>query len=215
MKGTKIFVGGIQGSGKTYFVSHNLINIFKKPVVYCNHLSDWQHLDKNVTCIVNNIPTMDDLNRVCAKVKLLAIEGECDCLVIDEADWFFPNNISALRSYSTAYDLLINHRHYKKGYPHVDNPNIEGLAIILITRRPQSLPTELTETCEYLITFAIEGDNVIEKFKRIHPDYEVLLPKLKKDLHNCIFKRVGENPELISSFEVRDVDKLKGGFIIE
>ena len=70
-------------------------------------------------------------------------------------------------------DLILNHRHY-------------NLALIFITRRPQSIPTEIVESCENIFCFKIEGENVERKLKAIHPDFQILLPKLDKEKYNFL-----------------------------
>lgn len=206
MKGTKIFVGGIQGSGKTYMVANNLIPTFSKPIIYGVHPSDFAQC-KGKIVIPNNYTTAE-LDRICAIVKQKAIEGECDAFIIDEADWFLPSSREALMQYTNLYDLIINHRHYKKGYPLIDDKSKTGLALIFVTRRPQSIPTEVIESCEYIITFAIGGENVYRKFRAIDRRFDELLPLLNKDKHNFIFMRIGEEPKIYDAVELRQV---KGG----
>lgn len=209
LKETKIFVGGIQGSGKTYLSAHSIIPSFENIFVYAIHPTDFTDifLDSNqkLKIIIPSKLDMETLNQTCKTIKRKAINGECDLFVIDEADMFLPNNLQTLKKYEHFYDLTINHRHYKKGYPYKDDESIKGLAICYITRRPQSIPTEVVEQCEHLFLFAIEGDNVRDKMESIDADYKQLIPQLQKDKHNFIYKRIGYKPQIYTSCEVQNI----------
>jgi hypothetical protein len=188
----KIFVGGIQGSGKSYFTANNLIPSFHNPVIYGVHPSDYKECGNHAKVLIPRNTTIDELNKNCQLIKKMAIKGECDAFVIDEADMFFNSNFD-VNKYEHINDLILNHRHYKKGYPDEDN-NIKGLAIVIISRRPQDIPTKIIESCRYIVTFAVEGDNVVQKFKRIHPKYEELLKELKYKDYRFVFKEIGHDP---------------------
>jgi hypothetical protein len=120
-----------------------------------------------------------------------------DCIVIDEADLFIPKDMRTLQRYPNILDLMDNHRHY-------------GLAIVYISRRPQDINTGFVETSENLFLFAIEGKNVNSYMKDVHQDYETLMPQLKKENHNFIYKHLGESPRIFSKVSLK---KLKGGQI--
>lgn len=209
MKGTKINVYGIQGSGKTWCVANYLIPSFQNPIIYGVHPSDYIQA-KGIILNPKNLST-DELDRNCELIKEKAIKGECDCFVLDEADMFLGNSIESIKKYPHLYDLIINHRHYKKGYPFIDDKNLSGLAVIFITRRPQSIPTEVTESSEYYFVYAIAGENVKRKLINIHSGFRELLPFLKKDEHNFIFYRVGDNPKLYSSIRLVTKEEAKEG----
>lgn len=202
MKETKIFIAGIQGSGKTYFAANKLIPMYDNPIIYGVHPIDYKDC-KGIIVVPSNYTT-DELDRTAAIIKMKALKGECDCFVIDEADWFLCNNLEGLKKYSSLYDLIINHRHYKKGYPTINDEKLKGLGLIFITRRPQSIPTEVMESCEHIFCFAIEGDNVMKKFKSIHPKFEELIPRLSKNKHNFIYKKLGNPPHIYTDMELVD-----------
>ena len=208
----KTFVGGIQGSGKTYLTSQNLIPCFNRVIVYAVHPTDFLNIPMDETkqklkIVIPKDFKLETLNATAKKIKEFALNGECDCFVLDEADLFLPkSNETIKKNAHDFYDLLINHRHYKKGYPKVDDKNLKGLAIIIISRRPQSIPTELMEQCEHIFLFAIEGDNVTEKFRNIDGRFVNLIPNLNKDKHNFIHKRTGYEPKLYSSVSIRELE---------
>ena len=209
MKGTKINVYGIQGSGKTYCVSNFLIPQFDNPIIYGVHPSDYIQA-KGKILNPKNLST-DELDRNCQIIKELAINGKCDCFVLDEADMFLGNSIESIKKYPHLYDLIINHRHYKKGYPFIDDKSLSGLAVIFITRRPQSIPTEITESSEYYFVYAIAGENVKRKLININSKFREMIPELSKDKHNFIFYRVGDDPVLYSSIVLKERESEKGG----
>lgn len=196
---TKTGVFGIQGSGKTYIVEHELVKAYKHPIVYLIHKEDFKTCKKNVSCYVPEIKMPDGtiaLDRSPEHFNsflgliLKQIKGnfrKCDCLIIDEADLFIPKDMRTLQHYGNILDLMDNHRHY-------------GMGIIYISRRPQDINTGFVETSEHLFLFAIEGKNVIQHFKCISADYDDLIPQLNKDRHNFIYKKIGSVPTLHSGF---------------
>lgn len=189
-KSTKIFIGGIQGSGKTHLAKSKIIPAFNHVIVYAVHpidFQDVQHADTKV--LIPNDYSMETLDKTSKTIKEMAKKGACDLFILDEADLFLPQDKRTLQKYTNFYDILINHRHY-------------NLATVLISRRPQSLPAEAVEQCEFLFVFAIEGANVFERLKNIDKRYTELLPLLSKDRHNFIFKRIGSPPELFSDAKI-------------
>lgn len=195
LKNTKIFIGGIQGSGKTYHSVNYIIPAFNNVVVYAVHVDDFKDIQhKNCKVVSVSDFKMETLDKFCEKVVEVAKNGECDLFVLDEADLFLPNNLETLKSYKNFWDMTINHRHY-------------NLAILFITRRPQSIASEVVEQCEHTFLFAISGDNVKRKMRDIHSGFKPLIPHLDKDKHNFIYFRTGEEPKLYSSAEVIDEEK--------
>ena len=183
LKNVKTIVCGIQGSGKTYFTEHELITAFKNPFVYLMHKEDFKSCAKNVHVYIPQVSNKIDTSMTTLEMTISAVielgkKKKIDAFVLDEADMFLPKDIRTLQKFRNLYDLIINHRHY-------------GLALIFITRRPQSIPTEVMESSEHLFVFKIEGDNVMKKLTSIHPDFENLMPQLDKKRHNYIYKKLG------------------------
>ena len=73
----------------------------------------------------------------------LAKTGKIDVILIDEADMFFKNNHNIKEG---ATDLFANHRHYPEG---------RGVTIILMSRRPQDIPTRFVEISHFNIVFKV------------------------------------------------------------
>ena len=183
LKNVKTCVFGIQGSGKTYLTTNFLINNFKHAFIYEIHPEDFKHLQNSRHYIFKYEPAslrISTLNDVCKQVKELGKKKEIDAFILDEADLFLKNHVYIPPAIQ---DLVLNHRHY-------------NLALIFITRRPQSIPTEIVESCEHMFIFKIEGDNVIKKFKEIHPDIPPLIQKLKKEDYNFVYKHLGDTPTI-------------------
>jgi len=185
LKDVKTCVFGIQGSGKTYLVENHLLKSFKHPFVYRVHKEDFTNTKNNVYVYDALDTSLKELEQVAEIVKQLGQQKKVDCFVLDEADLFLKNMVAISPKMT---DLILNHRHY-------------GLALIFITRRPQSIPTEIVESCENIICFKIEGENVERKLKAIHPDFQTLLPKIDKEKHNFILKELGEAPKIYDKVE--------------
>jgi len=187
LKNVKTCVFGIQGSGKTYLVANYLLNNFKHPFIYEIHPEDFRHCKNAI--IYRYTPeslTINKLNEVCREVKKLGKKKKIDCFVLDEADMFIQ---SVLSIPNHLRDLILNHRHY-------------NLGLIFISRRPQSIPSEIVESSEHLFVFKIEGENVERKLNAIHPNFKNLLPKLDKEKHNFIYKHLGEEPKIFEKIEI-------------
>jgi len=194
LRNVKTCVFGIQGSGKTYLVSNNLLKNFKAPFIYEIHPEDFRHVPRALIYAYKpeNLE-IEKLNRVCKDVKYLAQKGDIDAFVLDEADMFIQSTLSIP---THLRDLILNHRHY-------------GLALIFISRRPQSIPTEIVESCEHMFVFQIEGENVERKLKSIHPDFETLIKDVSKQKHNFIYKKIGAPPVVYDAIKSKKKQKTK------
>lgn len=189
LKDVKTCVFGIQGSGKTYLTENFLLKNFKKPFIFRVHKEDFNKTKKNTYIYdCKKIGDIEELRDVVRFVIQLSKERKFfDCFILDEADLYLKSMV-ALPPELT--DLILNHRHY-------------NLGLIFITRRPQSIPTEIVESSEHLFTFKIEGENVERKLKAIHPDFKELLPKIDKEKHNFIYKKIGEKPRVIDAIKIK------------
>ena len=203
----KVGVFGIQGSGKTYFVEHELIHSFKKPFVYLMHPEDFTSCKNNVAVYIPKKTvkgkvvidrSVEHLDRVMGKFIEDAKKGKYDAFILDEASTFLPKNLATLQNKApNIIDAIDSHRHYGK-------IKGQGFAIVYMSRRPQSLPTELVETSAFLFTFAMEGKNAKEHFRTIHSDYDELLPKLSKDNHKFILKELGKPPVIYGATKLKE-----------
>lgn len=189
VKNCKICLFGLQGSGKSFFAENYLLDKFKYPVVYLMHKEDFQRRGNHVKAIIpqdehGNVDTSaKTLNQWSKKIKEWAIQGKTDAFVIDEADLFIPKDFRGLQKYSYFHDIIINHRHY-------------NLSIIFITRRPQELPTMITEQSAHYFIFHIAGKNVKEHLNRIYDNLGYLASQLKRKDYKFIHLEFGEDKPL-------------------
>ena len=185
LKNVKTCVFGIQGSGKTYFVENHLLQAFKHPFVYRVHKEDFKSTKKNVYVYDVIDTSLKELENTARLIKNYGKEKVIDAFILDEADLFLKSMVAISPNMT---DLILNHRHY-------------NLALIFITRRPQSIPTEIVETCENIFCFKVEGENVERKLRAIHPNFQTLLPKLDKNKYNFILKELGKAPQIFDKVE--------------
>ena len=175
---SKILVCGLQGSGKTYFVKHLLNSkLWKKPIFYVVNKDDGY---KDITGIYTYTPKapITEFKTFIKFVYNLIQERKIDCLVIDEADLFFSNNFE-INSFDEFNDIILNHRHFK-------------LNIVLITRRPQDLPTKIVESCKHIYIFSLEGANALKKFEDIQKNLSLEIRKLDYNKHNFVYKEIAK-----------------------
>ena len=175
-QGKKIAIFGIQGSGKTHMAKWLVRKHFKKAIVY-KVTEDWDNEQVFRYSPKNKIGEFEDFGKF---VLRAAKEGKIDCVVIDEADMFFRTNYDLSPDWN---ELILMHRHL-------------NIAIVLISRRPQDIPTRIVESCHHLFIFKIEGANVFKKFSEIHKDIPLMLSSLVYEQHNFIWKELGKNPVL-------------------
>lgn len=195
LKHKKIFIGGVTGSGKSYFTEHKLLNAFKTPLVITPHIEDYTKAHKGVLVYHLNPFTTEKLNWFIKEyVKPLAYKGKIDAFFIDEADMIIPKSIMSLQQQSLIYDMFINHRHWS-------NEKGQGIALGMITRRPQEMSTMFIEQSHHLFIFALEGKNVNQHLASIHKDFDELMPQLSCDKHNYIHKEIGQPPKLYGSIK--------------
>ncbi len=174
----KVCVFGIQGSGKTQFVKRLILDEFKKPIVY--RMSE--DFDKMLNKIHLYVPQpnkeMDEFEFFSKYVLNLAQQKKIDCVVIDEADLFFQSNWHINEHFR---NLVLKHRHY-------------GVSIILISRRPQDIPTVVVESSYYLVVYKLQGVNAIKKFKEIHKDLSDSIESLDYEKFNFVVQEIGKDP---------------------
>ncbi len=189
-KDCKICIFGIQGSGKTVFVEHYLMKKYKNPIIYLMHEEDFKERGNHVQVLIpkdneGNVDTsMKTLNQHSKWIKEQALKGEIDAFIIDEADLFILKDFRGMQKFSYFHDLVINHRHY-------------GLAMIFITRRPQELPTMITEQSAHYFIFHIAGKNVKDHLNRIFDNLGFIAQNnLSKREHNFIHLEFGEEKPL-------------------
>ena len=175
-------------------VKHILLKISFKSVQNssCNYSTFEDYTNAHKGVLVYNLEpfTTEKLNEFIKNyVKPLSYAGKIDAFFIDEADLIIPKSIMALQQYYSIYDLFINHRHWNK----IKN---NGIALGMVTRRPQEMSTVFIEQSHHLFIFSLEGKNTTEHLTAIHNDFKHLIPKLKYKSYNYIHKEIGYPPKL-------------------
>lgn len=172
LKEKKILIAGLTGSGKTEaakFLSKKF-----KTVVYTPHPDEWKK--ENVYLYRGNF--LEDFEPFMKNCKKWGKEGKIKMVIVDESDLLY-NNKQAIK---TAFkDFLINHRHYNIG-------------LIMITRRPQNLPTQIYEEFHHMFLFSFESPNVTRKLNQIYEGLGDLVKTLKFREHKFVLKTLGEAP---------------------
>lgn len=188
--GSKIQIYGVQGSGKTYFTRALLkSNVFKRPIIYVvNKDDEYSKIKKAFAYIPENaIKEFDDFIKFALKK---AKEKKIDCIVIDEADLFFRYSFEVNRI-NEFNDLVLNHRHY-------------GVSLIVISRRPQDLPTKIVESCKHTFIFKLEGANALKKFEEIEKGLANKIRALDYKSHKFIYKIIGEPSKVFPAIKVKE-----------
>ena len=176
----KIIMIGIQGSGKT-FRSKQLVKAFKRPLIYGVYPFEWENEPERIEIFIPKDFTMDTFEKFAGElIKQQEKNKTYDCLFIDDADLFFTSNFS---NYPNTNRLFISMRQL-------------GLTLIFASKRPQNLSTKVYENSDFTFVFAVEGTNVKKYLINLHEDMKILLPQLSREKHNCILKKVGEDPKL-------------------
>lgn len=185
LQAKKTCVFGIQGSGKTYFSQEGLASQFDNPLIFVVNKDDvdgWiKQPNAHVYLATNRLDVRLEFISFMKQAHKWATEGKIDAIIIDEADLFFNNNYDLDPA---SLDLVLNHRHI----------GAEGTALILLTRRPQDIPTKIVESSYYLFIFKLEGANALNRFKEIDPLIPPLIDRLDYNKHNFVVKELGKEP---------------------
>lgn len=191
LKNQKTCIFGLQGSGKTQFAMAKYKE-FKKPIVFCindDDAKDWAKLPKVFIYKADYRQIKAEMDFFIRRCRDLAREGKIDCIIIDEADMFFQTNWDINDAMN---DIVLNHRHMGK-----------GVALWLISRRPQDIPTKICESSKHLIIYKLEGANALKKFDEIHPGIRPLIEQLNYEGYEFVYKQIGKEPKLCQPVEMR------------
>lgn len=168
----KITIIGTSGSGKTVLVKQ-LAKGFKKPIVYRINAD----FDNENIYIYRPVDLYGEFNEF---IKYF-IENDYDLLILDDSDMFLGDNFE-IAKYPEFRKLIIDHRHLNK-------------TLILISKRPQNVPTKVLEDCKYTIWFKVgDGVNVQRKIKEISIKLYELMQEIKFQDYRFIIKPIGEIP---------------------
>ena len=176
-KEKKILIIGTGGSGKTIYAK-NLWNSYKLPMAYDIN-GDFKNLKGGIAYNPKDIDgeVIDFLNLY----KKISEEKKVDALFFDDADAYFSYEMI---NRPEMKDLIIRHRNKYK------------VSLIFIGKRPQNLPTLITNNCHILKVFLTEGLNAIQRLNDIDERITALFPELAKIKYSYIFKEEGKEPIL-------------------
>ena len=188
LKGKKMLIFGLNGSGKTVWAKKQIRDNFKQPLIWCNpeHIKDW---DKEPRGFIYSPTAMSEQGELLELKEFITglkrVQTDTtgnykpyDCVVFDDFD-------SIVNRQSLPYelkDLNANNRVWK------------DLTVIFIIRRPEQLNTDIVETCHYLVAFAIEGENTLSKLKNISKEFEIKVRQLVFGDYRCVVKPHGLMP---------------------
>lgn len=181
--GVHINIFGAKGSGKTQKMKSIMNDCFSKPIIY-RMTDDFDKIDGIAIFKPNNYK--EDLELFLTNMKRLAKEGKIDAIIFDEADRLFPSGKPLM---DIAREMVDEHRHW-------------GCSIVFGTRRPQNLNTMVAEEDHFSIIFAGDGDNFLNKLKRINTELAELVQQLKYKDYRYVFKELGKSPT------IREKDKI-------
>lgn len=180
LRNVKNMAFGLQGSGKTYACKKLCVINNLKVLVYSPHKHDFK--DEPDNFIYYNYKSFyDDFENFIQLAIELGKAGHIDLIMVDEFDMLFK----AGKTYNNIFvDFTANHRHY-------------NLGALFIARRPQDIESMIVESCEFLIGFAIFGDNVKLKLNRVWKGYGDMVQSLQKEKHEAIVLEIGQAPKLM------------------
>jgi len=92
-------------------------------------------------------------------VEPAAKKGKLKLLLIDEANRFFPSPHRPMQQMAKLVDF---HRHWAPTDKKTLELKEKGLAVVLISRRPVQLCTNVIELADYNIFFNLSGKNDID-----------------------------------------------------
>lgn len=166
--GKQILVLGKKGCGKSYFTKE----LLKK---YPNHIV--VDINKEYQGFKRYIPSNFDSNSLVAEFDLLMRKiivphkDKIDLLVIEEADMILPNKADL----SDTQRALINlNRHW-------------GLCVVMITRRPALINTNVPALADAIICFKLDDVNDLDRIGRLHPDLITAMPQVNRENHEFVF----------------------------
>lgn len=176
-KNHKITICGLQESGKTYYSKELIKRNRMRVLVVTPHKHDFEREPDNF--YVFKEFGAQYMDRIFGKAKDLCKKGLFDGLLIDEFDVLFRNNFDVTEIGS---DIFANHRHYQ-------------MMLAGITRRPQDIPPYFFESCKFIVSFALQGENVRNKFNRLYKGMGDDILNLNYETHEYLMKEIAKPPK--------------------
>lgn len=191
LKGQKLMIVGINGSGKSVCGTHIAENQFKRFIFFSPHEADLKDAPKGSIPIMAEKMNKEELDMVFFNAKQLCDKRQIDGIIVDDVDTFLKDEAD-IKACPNINHALINHRHYGEK----SKKDQWGLGIIFMSRRPQNVPSSLFEICEYNIYFSCPtSDNVKRKLNAIDEDLYAMVNQLEYKSFKFVIKEIGKKPE--------------------
>jgi len=177
LKGKKILIAGIHGSGKTILAKD--ISKGFKTAVYTPYPEEWKHepvLLFEFTDFVNDFPL------ICRKIKQLALEKKITLFIVDDADILFKTHFDVKQS---VREMVISHRHWN------------NLSLAFVTRRIQDIPAKIYGVCEFKALYTIDSPQAIDLLNKMHEELGDKVKAIPYESYNFYLKKIGEEPRLM------------------
>jgi len=194
-KERKMFVMGVQGSGKTEWVKAKLREHFKRPIIWTEHKGDWEK-EKGFIYIPSTNEPHKELEEFLTGIKRVQngdpkIYKKFDVVVIDD----FDSMMKGQQLPMILKDLNANHRH----------ESWAGLTMIIIARRLQQAHTDIAETQHYIVVFPFEGETTMNKLHNIDPRIEEKVRELRYKDYRHVIKPLMEEPYIEEPVKLKGV----------
>ena len=174
----KLFVFGLQGSGKTYF-SREVVKANNYTVlVWGAHKHDFEGEPDNFI-LYNEPHTKENFEEFIRLAKEMCKKKVIDGVFIDEFDMLFKSNFDIGDNFN---DIVLNHRHY-------------NMFLIGISRRPQDVPAKIRESARHTVCFALDSPNAKKVFNDLYKGMGDQIGQLQYEKHECLYKTIGKTPE--------------------
>jgi hypothetical protein len=178
IRGSKIAICGLQGSGKTFYAIQEVIRNNYKVLVFSPHWHDFETLPNNFYFYEGFSTAPAEIEKFFIYAKKLCQQGIIDGVFMDEFDMYFQN---VFEIGQTATDVFANHRHY-------------NMFMIMITRRPQDIPAKVFESCKFIIAFSLQGENARNKFNGTYKGLGDSILALDYSKYEYYQKEIGKPP---------------------
>jgi hypothetical protein len=186
----KIFIGGIQGSGKTHAARILIQKHFATALImrvtpdFDGIVQKGCKLKQASLVRATGKPYMEVAEAMAESIVKGHIKPEV--IVFDEADLLFQSH-AELMPYMN--ELVIKHRHFKAA-------DGKGTSMIFITRRVQDIPAKITDSCHVRLFFPLEGKNAMTYIAGQDERIPELMQQLKYKDYRFVLKMIGEAPTI-------------------
>jgi len=190
LRGRQIVVAGMRGSGKTTFVKHALLPVFRRHIVY-DLVEDYPPENFTVYKVPRDIRADNEqikanFDLLCSRINWSVI----DCVVVNEANRVMPNREKMPQYGRMLVDVS---RHFEGG----------PKTVIYETRRPAQLHTDVLELADIIVCFKLDGKNDVDALNARRTGLGDMVAALSLDTHEAIVYISGHHPRRIEAIQIR------------